>query len=251
MLKIENVSVDFDGLKAVSNVNLIAKDNEVTALIGPNGAGKTTIFNLITGVTKPNNGHIYLDDTDITSKKPYDICHLGIARTYQAIKLFKKMSVIDNVLVGMHTRTSINLFSDIFHSKKMREQEKRSNEKAKELLKQFGLDKFEQLPAGSLSYGQQRLLEICRAVASEPKIILLDEPAAGMNDSEKKELNEKIRHIISMEISVLLVEHDMNLVMDIADTIFVIEAGQNLASGTPKEIQNNKEVIKAYLGGDE
>jgi len=248
MLKIEKINIDFEGYEALKDIDMEVEKGKVTALIGPNGAGKTTLFNIIAGVHKPSSGRVIFEGEDITGKKPYEICTLGITRTYQIIKLFTKMSVIDNVLVGMHTRNRTSVFDDFFHTKKMREMEKRSREKACRLLEQFGLLKYKDITAGNLSYGQQRVLEITRALASDPKLILLDEPAAGMNASEKVELNERIREIIGMGVTVLLVEHDMSLVMNIADKIYVLDAGTNLANGTPEQIANSKEVIEAYLG---
>jgi len=248
MLSVKNVSIEFDGLVAVNDVNIEVEKNKVTALIGPNGAGKTTLFNIIAGAKKPNTGKVIFDEKDITSLKPYDICELGITRTYQVIKLFEKMTVLDNVLVGMHTKTKIGFFQDVFHSKKMRIQEKEAKEKAHQLLQRFNLDNQSDNLASNLSYGQQRTLEIVRAIASNPKLILLDEPAAGMNTVEKSELSNRIKEIIKMGITVLIVEHDMGLVMGIADKIYVLNSGKNLACGTPNEIANNSAVIEAYLG---
>ena len=251
MLKIDHLTLRFEGLVATNDICMEVEDNIVTALIGPNGAGKTTLFNQIAGVYKPESGHIYLDGEDITGLKPYQICRKGIARTYQVIKLFSGMTCLDNVLVGMHTRLKQNFWQDIFHMKKMRREEKAGLEKAHQLLELVGLDEYASYPAGALSYGQQRLVEIARALASEPKIVLLDEPAAGMNTKEKMELNEKIRKIVEMGITVLLVEHDMSLVMNVADKIYVINSGKNLAEGTPAEIATNPDVIEAYLGRGE
>jgi len=248
MLKVDHLTLRFEGLIATNDVSMEVEDHKVTALIGPNGAGKTTLFNQIAGVFKPESGHIYLDEEDITGMKPFQICNKGITRTYQVIKLFSGMSCLDNVLVGMHTRLEQNFWQDIFHMKKMREEEKAGFEKAHSLLELVGLDQYASYPAGALAYGQQRLIEIARAMASDPKLVLLDEPAAGMNTREKMELNEMIRKIIAMGTTVLLVEHDMSLVMNIADKIYVINSGRNLAEGTPEEIATNPEVIEAYLG---
>lgn len=248
MLKVENICLSFDGLKAVNNVSMNIEDGKITALIGPNGAGKTTTFNIIAGVYKPDSGHIYLDGEDIAGLKPYQICRKGITRTYQVIKLFNGMSVLDNVLVGMHTKLNSNFIRDILHVGRSRSEEKAAEEKARELLKLVGLGGYEMFPAGSLPYGRQRLLEIARALASDPKIILLDEPAAGMNSKEKNDLNTRIREIAKRGTTVLIVEHDMSLIMDIADQIYVLNTGCNLAEGTPKEIASNQEVIEAYLG---
>lgn len=251
MLKIDHLTLRFEGLIATNDICMEVEDNIVTALIGPNGAGKTTLFNQIAGVYTPESGKILLDGEDITGLKPYQICKKGITRTYQVIKLFSKMSALDNVLVGMHTRLEQTFWQDIFHTRAMRNAEKRGLEKAHELLKLVGLDAYASYPAGALSYGQQRLVEIARALASDPKLILLDEPAAGMNSTEKGELNKRIRQIIDRGVTVLLVEHDMSLVMNVADKIYVINSGYNLAEGTPEEIAHNQKVIEAYLGSGE
>lgn len=248
MLTVEHLCLDFDGLKAVNDVSLHVEKGSVTALIGPNGAGKTTLFNLIAGVYKPLSGRVLLDGKDITGMKTYQVCHEGVARTYQVIKLFSGMTALDNVLVGMHTQLNAGFWQGIFRTKKVREEEKAAKEKAYELLKLVGLENYAKFPAGSLAYGQQRLLEIARALASNPKLLLLDEPAAGMNTTEKFELNERIRAITKMGVTVLIVEHDMAMVMSIADKIYVISSGKNLAEGTGEEIANNQAVIEAYLG---
>ena len=248
MLTVEHLCLDFDGLKAVNDVSLHVDKGSVTALIGPNGAGKTTLFNLIAGVYTPKSGEVYLEGKKVTGKKTYEICNEGIARTYQVIKLFSAMSVLDNVLVGMHSQLNSGFWQGVFKTKKVREEGKAALKKAHELLELVGLDKYAQFPAGSLAYGQQRLLEIARALASDPKLLLLDEPAAGMNSTEKMELNERIRAMIKMGVTVLIVEHDMAMVMSIADKIYVINSGKNLADGTAEEIANNEAVIEAYLG---
>lgn len=251
MLKVDHLTLRFEGLVATNDVNMEVDVHSVTALIGPNGAGKTTLFNQIAGVYTPESGHIYLEGEDITGLKPYQICKKGITRTYQVIKLFGGMSVIDNVMIGMHSRLELSFWQDVLHTPKMRKAEKEGFEKAHSLLKLVGLDQYANYPAGALSYGQQRLVEIARAMSSDPKLVLLDEPAAGMNSKEKNDLNEKIRSIIKMGTTVLLVEHDMSLVMNIADKIYVLNSGKNLAEGTPKEIASNPDVIEAYLGRGE
>lgn len=251
MLKIEHLNLSFGGLKATNDISMCVKPNQITALIGPNGAGKTTLFNQITGVYKPDSGTITFNGKQIQGLKPFKITASGISRTYQIINLFKSMPVIENVLVGMHTSLKTGFWRAVFRTKKQKLEEKAAYEKSVELLKFVGLEDYANVPAGTLSYGQQRLLEIVRAMASDPKLILLDEPAAGMNSAEKEDLNVLVRKIIDRGITVLIVEHDMKLIMDIADEIYVITYGTNLANGTPEEIQNNPEVIKAYLGGDE
>lgn len=248
MLRVEDVCLEFDGLKAVDHVSLQVEKGSVTALIGPNGAGKTTLFNIIAGVYTPKSGDIYLEGEKITGKKTFEICNEGIARTYQVIKLFSGMTVLENVLVGMHSRLHAGFWQGVFKTKKTRDEEKAALKKAYDLLELVGLDKYAEFPAGSLAYGQQRLLEIARALASDPKLLLLDEPAAGMNSTEKMELNERIRAMIKMGVTVLIVEHDMAMVMSIADKIYVINSGKYLAEGTAEEIANNQSVIEAYLG---
>jgi len=251
MLKVEHLNLSFGGLKATNDVSMHVKPNQITALIGPNGAGKTTLFNQIAGVYKPDSGEIWFDGKRIDGKSPFQINELGISRTYQVINLFTEMSVLENVLVGMHPRLKSGFWKNILHTPDMRKEERAAREKAYELLEFVGLKDLADERAGNLSYGKQRLLEIVRGMASDPKLLLLDEPAAGMNSAEKEELNTYIRKIISRGITVLVVEHDMKLVMDISDEIYVIETGKNLSSGTPEYVQNDPAVIKAYLGGDE
>lgn len=250
MLKVENVTLRFGGLVANNDVCMEIPDDRITGLIGPNGAGKTTFFNIISGVYKPNEGSITFEGEHIQGLRPYQINEKGIARTYQVINLFKKMSVLDNVIVGMHSRLDEGFFSSMLKTKKERQEEKGAREKAFELLQFVGLDKYAGDEAGSLSYGEQRLLEICRAMASDPKLLLLDEPAAGMNATEKVELNRLLKKILSRGIGILIIEHDMKLMMGITDYIYVLNYGKKLAEGTPSEIQNNPDVITAYLGGE-
>ncbi len=251
MLETKGVTIQFGGLTAVNKASIKVFDGKINALIGPNGAGKTTLFNAISGVYVPNEGEVLLDGEHLEGKRGFQICDAGISRTYQIINLFWKMSVIDNVRIGMTTRIKLNFWDNVFNTKKNQESEKASYDKAMELLKFVGLEDYANDRASSLSYGQQRLLEIVRGLASDPKIILLDEPAAGMNTKEKAELDVLLKKILARGVTILVVEHDMKLVMNVADYIYVLCNGAVLAEGTPKEIQANPEVIEAYLGGDE
>ena len=248
MLKVEHVTLRFGGLVANNDVTLNAPSGKITGLIGPNGAGKTTFFNIINGVYKPNEGKVIFDGTEIQGKRPYQINELGMARTYQVINLFRKMSVVENVVVGMHTQLKEGFFASLFKTPKERREEKEAFEKALELLEFVGLRQHAFEEAGSLSYGNQRLLEICRGLASKPKLILLDEPAAGMNSAEKVELDYLLKKILDTGLGILLIEHDMKLVMNVADYLYVLNYGKLLAEGTPSEVQNNPDVIAAYLG---
>lgn len=250
MLEVKNISISFGGLKAVDDFNITIEKGQLYGLIGPNGAGKTTLLNAISGVYVPNAGKVVFDGKDITGKKGYQINQAGLARTYQVINLFRNMSVLENVLVGMHTRLKSNLFDNIFKTPAERKEERDAVDRAMNLLDFVNLRSRCNDPAGSLSYGDQRRLEIVRGLASDPKLILLDEPAAGMNPTEKDELDALLRKIIDRDVTVLMIEHDMKLVMGVADFIFVLNYGSKLAEGTPSEIQNNPDVIAAYLGGE-
>lgn len=255
LLEVKNLSKNFGGLAAVSNVSLELNDGELVGLIGPNGAGKTTFFNLLTGVYVPSEGTISIKVDDkmevINGKKPDIINGLGLARTFQNIRLFTDMTVIDNVKVAMHRENGDSVLSSIFRLPSYYKIEEEMNAKALELLKIFKLDKHAFDKARNLAYGQQRRLEIVRAIATEPKILFLDEPAAGMNPNETADLTELIAQIREQfNLTVVLIEHDMSLVMDICQRIYVLEYGRLIAQGTPDEIQHNEDVIHAYLGGD-
>jgi len=249
MLTVENLSIKFGGLIAVSNLNLNIKNKEIVGLIGPNGAGKTTVFNMLTGVYSPSEGHICYLGENIEGLKPYLINEKKIARTFQNIRLFQELSVLDNVKISFNSKIKYNLVDLIVRTKKFKDEEKTIEEKSIKLLKSFKLESKKDDLARNLSYGEQRRLEIVRALATSPSLLLLDEPAAGMNPNETLELMNMIKWIKEdFNISILLIEHDMNLVMGICEKIIVLDYGKKIAEGTPNEIKNNKRVIEAYLG---
>ena len=249
VLEVRNLGIDFGGLTAVNHLDLDIYKGEIYGLIGPNGAGKTTVFNMLTKVYQPTRGTIKIAGKDMDKLNPVQANQVGVARTFQNIRLFSNMSVLDNVKTGMHNALKYGLFTSILRLPKYYKLEKESTEKAMELLKIFELDQFADLTAGNLPYGAHRRLEIARALATNPKLLLLDEPAAGMNPQETEDLMDMIRKIRShFDISILLIEHDMKLVMGICERITVLNFGQVLAQGLPQEIQSNKEVIKAYIG---
>lgn len=249
LLDLDNVSIVFGGLRAVSNLSMHIDEHELIGLIGPNGAGKTTAFNLITGVYVPTEGDITFNGVRINGKKSYQVTHLGMARTFQNIRLFSELPVIDNVKIAYHMHIGYNLPEAIFRTRKYVQEENEVTKKAMELLTIFHLEDHAYDLAKNLPYGAQRRLEIARALATEPKLLLLDEPAAGMNPQETKELMEMIRWLRDhFHLAILLIEHDMGLVMGVCQRIYVLEYGLCIASGTPDEIRRNKRVIEAYLG---
>ena len=251
ILSTENLGITFGGLKAVSEVNLNVYKNEIVGLIGPNGAGKTTVFNMLTGVYEPTEGRILLNGTVINGKKPHDIVSMGIARTFQNIRLFKALTVAENVAVAFNKDLKTSIVSSIFRTGKFYKEEKKVYEKALNILKIFSLEEYANEKADNLPYGKQRKLEIARAMATSPQLLLLDEPSAGMNYTETAELMQTIATIREkFNISILLIEHDMNLVLGICEKLNVLEYGRMLASGNPQDVIKDEKVIRAYLGDE-
>lgn len=251
LLEVNNLSISFGGLQAVGDFSLTIEKGELYGLIGPNGAGKTTVFNLLTGVYKPDEGRVVLDGVDITGHKTAEINRDGVARTFQNIRLFHQMPVIDNVKAALENQYSYSLFDSLTHLGKYKTVEKEMNDRAMELLSVFSLDQYADYLASNLPYGQQRKLEIARAMATNPKLLLLDEPAAGMNPNETGELMDTIQLIRDkFGITILLIEHDMKLVSGICEKLTVLNFGRVLCQGSTKDVLNNPEVIKAYLGDE-
>lgn len=249
MLEVKNLSISFGGLKAVDDFHITIEKGQLYGLIGPNGAGKTTVFNLLTGVYKPDQGSIHLDGATITGKKTIEINQAGIARTFQNIRLFKELTVLDNVKAGLHNHFRYSTLEGILRLPRYFKVEKEMNARAMELLKVFDLDRESDYKASNLPYGKQRKLEIARALATEPKLLLLDEPAAGMNPNETAELMETIRFVRDhFDMTILLIEHDMKLVSGICEKLTVLNFGQVLTQGDTAEVLNDKRVITAYLG---
>jgi branched-chain amino acid transport system ATP-binding protein len=250
LLDVKNLTIQFGGLVAVDHVNFHIDQGEIISIIGPNGAGKTTTFNMLTGLYHPTEGTIQFEGREIIGKRPQDIVKMGIARTFQNIRLFTDLRVIENVMIGSQVHTNYNLFDAIFRSKRFRKEERERTAEALAFLKQMHFEDKSDLYAGSLPYGDMRRLEILRAMASGAKLLLLDEPAAGMNPHESEELVHFISKIVKEDgYTVLLIEHDMNVVMNVADRIYVLDYGKLIAEGSPDEIRSNPRVIEAYLGG--
>lgn len=249
LLEVKNLGISFGGLRAVDDFNITIEKGCLYGLIGPNGAGKTTVFNMLTGVYLPTDGSILLDGTNLVGKNPAQICQSGVARTFQNIRLFGKMTVLDNVKVALYNEYNYSLASGLLHLGKYKKTEAAMDQRALEILDVFGMKEYAGLLASNLPYGEQRKLEIARALATNPKLLLLDEPAAGMNPNETAELMDTIRFIRNkFEITILLIEHDMKLVTGICEKLTVLNFGTELTTGTPEVVLNDPEVITAYLG---
>lgn len=251
MLTLSAVSRRFGGLQALSNVDITVSHGKIVGLIGPNGAGKTTLINNISGLDHPSSGHIAFLDTDITHMQPHRITRLGIARTYQNIRLFGSMSALQNLLIGQHIQSSGSLLGSILMTPAFRREERELRARAETLLERFGLTSVADAPASSLPYGAQRRLELARAIATQPRLLLLDEPTAGMNPNETRALGEHILKLREEGLTVLVIEHDMTFIHQVCDEIYVLNFGQIIAHGTPDAIKANPAVIEAYLGQDD
>lgn len=250
LLEVENVRHCFTGLQALDKVTFQVREGQVKSVIGPNGAGKTTLFNIVSGIFPPTSGRISLCGESIAGLQPHQIARKGISRTFQNLSLFLRMTVLENVMIGRHIRSRRGFVSSALRLPWQVREEKAMRESARQWLSELGLTAVADVPAGSLSFGQRRMVELARAMATEPKLLLLDEPASGLNTSEKEGLAEIISEIHRKNVTILLVEHDMSLVMDVSDEILVLHCGVPIAEGPPAEVRNNKDVVSVYLGGD-